>query len=164
MTDEASRGSVVARNLVLAEAFDEILRSGDEVHGPKWACKRAIDGFRSTDAMALMSLALPRIEARWPGRVIELTCDDDAASGARLYLITHEAPSIKRWIFGDVTLLYISQCSGDPPVFFSMNDDEQRALRAALQTLLVRRRRCYTFEEYDDDEIGEQFGEETESV
>ena len=112
----------------------------------------------------MVAASPPHMIHRRVDSFIELTCDDDAASGARLYLITHEAPSIKRWIFGDVTLLYISQCSGDPPVFFSMNDDEQRALRAALQTLLVRRRRCYTFEEYDDDEIGEQFGEETESV
>lgn len=141
--------------------FAKSLEANGEDHGPKWACLAAIKGLRGGDAMLALREAMDAIDERWPGRVTELRCDDDHAAGSSLWVITHENPSTKRWIYGDVTFIYIAQLGDREPAVFCMNDAEQRALRVLLKTLALRRRRNYTHEEYDDDtDFAEFFGDD----
>ena len=143
-----------------ADAVAKILANDDSTTGPKWACLKAIEGLVGGDAIVALRDVVTKIEAKWPGQIIELSCDDDHAASSSLWLITHERSTDKLWIHGTITVVYIAQLGGHPPAVFSLCDAEACDLRRALELLWKRRVRSYTFEEYDDDEIAELLGKQ----
>lgn len=79
----APAGRVMTKKEVRA-----FFHSCDVLHGPYWEIQKALKDLRGYDAMQKMTKIFPRLEKKWPGRVME-ACVDGRLQRRRTTLLHH---------------------------------------------------------------------------
>lgn len=93
---------------------------------------------RGLEAIYAMRDALHDLREAWPDRIFELSCDDSGACGAALFILTDEIQGGDGMRWNGITMLFIPQCTGEPPTFIHLSDDEFNGLREAVEQANLR--------------------------